>query len=350
MTNPLVSINIAVLNGEKYIHHCLDSVLIQTYPSDLIEINILDNGSIDDTIKIITDYGLRIKEKGFSKFNFIKSKLNFGMWGGQEELLNQSDGKYIIVLSVDVIMEKDFVLNAIHVLENDSKLGAIQGKIYQYNIRDLEIENWKLKIGGTIDSCGFKIFRSRRAINIGHGEPDKGQLDKPSAIFGVEGAVPVMRAEALRDIRVLGEIADHDLFWYAEDLDIAWRLQMAGWKQYYEPSVIAWHDRQTTKRSRHGFLDFIAIRRAIPLRKRRLEWRNIRCTIIKNDYIINILKDLPYILFREIAMFGYLLIFETAVLAELPTLIKFAPRMLRKRTEIMKRAKVSPAQIHSYFS
>jgi hypothetical protein len=96
--------------------------------------------------------------------------------------------------------------------------------------------------------------------------------------------------------------------------------------------------------------DFIAIRRAIPLRKRRLEWRNIRCTIIKNDYIINILKDLPYILSREIAMVGYLLIFETAVLAELPTLIKFIPRMLRKRKEIMKQARVSSVQIHSYFS
>jgi len=349
MTNPLVSINIAVLNGDKYIRHCLDSILAQSYPSELVEINILDNGSTDDTIDVIENCKLKIENSNFAAFNFVESQKNWGMWGGQEELLNQSHGKYIVVLSVDVILEKDFIINSVRVLETNPNLGAIQGKVYQFNAGELKNENYELK-KDIIDSCGFKIFRSRRVINIGHGETEKGQFDTPTAIFGVEGAVPVIRTEALRNIRALGEIADHDLFWYAEDLDIAWRLRMAGWEQYYEPSVVAWHDRQTTKQSRHGLRDFIAIRRAIPLRKRRLEWRNIRCTIIKNDYIINILRDLPYILFREITMFGYLLIFETAVLAELPTLLKFVPRMLRKRKEIMKRAKLSPTKIHSYFS
>ena len=357
MANPIVSINMAVLNGEKYIRHCLDSVLAQSYPPELVEINILDNGSTDETIKIITDYGLRIKNRRFAKFTLTKSKVNFGMWGGQEELLKYSSGKYIVVLSVDVILEKDFLTNAIRALDINPKLGALQGKIYQFNIADLislpsralhdNSHNLKPRV---IDSCGFKIFRSRRVVNIGHGETDDGQLNQAAEIFGVEGAAPILRAEALRSIRVLGEIADHDLFWYGEDLDVAWRLRMAGWKQYYEPSAIAWHDRQTTKQTRRGLRDFIAIRRAIPLRKRRLEWRNIRCTIIKNDYIINILKDLPHILSREIAMTIYLLLFETAVLAEWPNLLKLMPRMLRKRREIMRHAKTRPTEIHSYFS
>ena len=366
MSNPIVSINLVVLNGEKYIRHCLESVFAQSYPHELIEINILDNGSTDKTKEIIVNYKLKIENSNFAAFKFIESQQNFGMWGGQEELLNHSVGKYIVFLSVDVILEKDFISHAVQTMESNPKLGAVQGKIYQFNIRDLEtrptesfgqVENClpageagKLEIGGTIDTCGFEISRSRRIGNIGHGETDKGQFNQPIDIFGVEGAVPVMRTEALQSIRVLGEIADHDLFWYAEDLDVAWRLNMAGWEQHYEPSVIAWHDRQTTKQTRRGLWSFIAIRRTIPLRKRRLEWRNIRCTIIKNDYIINILKDIVYILPREIAMTVYLLIFETAVLVELPSLISLLPRMLRKRREIMRQAKISPAKIHSYFS
>jgi len=40
-----------VLNGEKYIRHCLNSLKKQTY--DNLEINILDNGSTDKTKEII---------------------------------------------------------------------------------------------------------------------------------------------------------------------------------------------------------------------------------------------------------------------------------------------------------
>ena len=339
MSNPIISINIVVLNGDKYIEHCLNSVLNQSFPHEQIQINILDNGSTDETISIIENW--KLKNENF-KITFTKSNFNHGMWGGQEELLKRAQSRYVVFLSVDVILEKDFILHAIRVLDANSKLGAVQAKVYQFNVRDLET-------GRTIDTCGFEISRSRRIGNIGHGETDTGQYDEARKIFGVEGAAPVMRVEALQSIKVAGEIADHDLFWYAEDLDVAWRLNMAGWEQRYEPSVVAWHDRQTTKQTSGGLVNFIAIRRVIPLRKRRLEWRNIRCTIIKNDYIINILKDILYILPREIAMTLYLLIFETAVLAELPSLVRLLPRMLKKRKEIMKRTKVSPTQIHSYF-
>ena len=349
MTNPVVSVNIVVLNGDKYIERCLNSVLNQSFSHEQIQINILDNGSTDNTRLLIQDIEFRISNYNFPKVNFVMSNFNYGMWGGQEELLKRTQSRYVVFLSADVILEKDFIKNSVQAMDSNPKLGALQAKVYQFNVRDLETRNWKLETGHIIDTCGFEISRSRRIGNIGHGETDIGQFNKPADIFGVEGAVPVFRKEALESIHVLGEIADHDLFWYAEDLDVAWRLRLAGWEQRYEPSVVAWHDRQTTKKTRGGLADFIAIRKSIPIKKRRLEWRNIRCTIIKNDYIINVLKDLLYILPREIAMTVYLLIFETAVLAELPSFLKLIPRMLQKRREIMRQARATSSQIHSYF-
>ncbi len=353
MANSIVSINLVVLNGEKYIRRCLESILAQSYPHENIEINILDNGSTDNTKSIISNFKFKILNSGFAKFNFVESKLNFGMWIGQEELLNQSEGKYVVVLSVDVILEKDFILNTVRAMDNDLKLGAIQGKIYQFNVQDLEIENFKLKIGGVIDTCGFKIDRSRRIKNIGHGEPDRVQFGSAREIFGVEGAVPIFRKEALESIRVFGEIADHDLFWYGEDLDVAWRIHLAGWKQMFIPNVIAWHDRGTTKGHTKGswfrYIGRVGIRQQIPIQKRRLEWRNSRWTRIKNDYIINIFKDLPFIIWREIEVLGYAVLFEPGVLKEIPRFFRGIPRMLQKRREIMKHAQASPAEIHSYF-
>ncbi|OGN00464.1 MAG: hypothetical protein A3B91_04455 [Candidatus Yanofskybacteria bacterium RIFCSPHIGHO2_02_FULL_41_29] len=380
MSSPLVTINLVVLNGEKYIRHCLDGILAQTYPHELIEVNILDNGSADKTKEIInatrSDLEARtdLKDFGFAKFNLVELTKNIGVWPGQEKLLQYSIGKYVLGLCVDVIVDKDFVKNAIEVMEKDEKIGALQAKIYKYDIRDLEIGNWKLEIGGTIDTCGFHIFKSRRVINIGHGEEDKGpfdsaqdkQFNEQKDIFGVEGAAPFFRKSALEDCRLSTnyaiaqnvenskskfsrEILDHDFFWYGDDLDLVWRMNMFGWRQVFAPSVIAWHDRQTTKTLRKSQADFIKIRRQIPARKRRLDWRNTRFTIIKNDYIINILKDLPYILKREFMMFGYLVVFEPSVLFEIPEFLRLIPKMLKKRREVMGRAKTSAKEIHKWF-
>ncbi len=67
----MVTINLVVLNGEKYIRHFLDSLEKQTYPCDKIQFNVLDNGSTDNTKEIIRDFGFRISDLGFSKFFFF---------------------------------------------------------------------------------------------------------------------------------------------------------------------------------------------------------------------------------------------------------------------------------------
>src|SRR3989344_3359063 len=123
MDKPLVTINLVVLNGEKYIRQCLDSVLTQTHPHELMEFNILDNGSTDKTREIIENYKLKIENSSFATFNFIESQQNLGMWPGHEELLKHSTGKYVVVLSVDVILDKNFVLNTVEAMSKDEKIG-----------------------------------------------------------------------------------------------------------------------------------------------------------------------------------------------------------------------------------
>lgn len=347
MSNPLFSINLVVLNGEKYVRYCLDSILAQTYPRNQVEINILDNGSTDSTKTIIKELANQFSD--FFKFNLIENSKNLGMWPGQEELLKYSLGKYVVVMAIDVILDENFLKNAVDIIKKDEKIGALQPKIYNYDVRRLENESLKRNI---IDTCGFKIYKSRRIINIGHGERDIGQLNQEKEIFAVEGAVPIFRRGALESCRVAGEIIDHDYFWYGDDLDIAWRMRVFGWKQIYSPSVIAWHDRQTTKSIKKYWLDYlrrVPIRQAIPIKKRRWEWRNTRFTIIKNDYTINILKDLPYILGREIMILGYMILFEPEVFLEVPIFLKLLPKIIKKRKQIMKRRVASPGEIRKWF-
>ncbi len=333
--NKLVSINLVVFNGERYVRHCLDSIKKQSYGN--VEINILDNNSSDKTREII--------KKEYPDLKLTESRKNLGMWPGQDELLKRSNGEYVVVISVDIILDPNFVEEAVRIFEKNERIGAVEGKIYSYTWSDGKVSTSK-----TIDTCGFEIFRSRRVINIGHGEEDRGQYEKEKEIFAVEGAVPIFKKVALEDSRIEGRIVDPEYFWYGDDLDLAWRMRMFGWKQIYSPAVIAYHDRKTTKGLAESKKEFIKIRKTIPLFKRRLDWRNTTLTIIKNDFASNWFKDSPYILWRQLQLWGYFLFFEPTMFIEVFNIVKLLPKMLKRRGKIMRKARVSAKEIRPWFN
>ena len=130
-------------------------------------------------------------------------------------------------------------------------------------------------------------------------------------------------------------------------------MRLFGFRQVYAPSVIAYHDRSTTKGMSLNWSDHfkrIRERRKIPLFKRRLDWANVRFTIIKNDYIMNILKDLPWIAARELVVLGYALLFEPGVLGALPRFFKLLPAMLVRRRQVMARVQINPHDMHRWFT
>lgn len=367
MSSPLTTINLVIHNGEGYIRECLDSVITQTYPHELVEINIWDNASTDDTKDVVKDFGFRISDFGFAKFFSHNSEKNLGMWPAQEELLQHSHGEYIVVLSVDVILHLDFIKNAIETMGRDSQIGALQPKIYKYDFPFIQNTKYDLPAeasaqAGILDTLGFQIFRSRRIVNIGHGEVDRGQYDQaasaesfgvPREIFTVEGAVPVFRREALESCRLKSQgdkIVDPDFFWYGDDLDLAWRMRMFGWKQVYAPNVIAWHDRKTTKVLADGWRKFVKIRKTVPMFKRRLDWRNTTLTIIKNDFASNFWRDSHRILWRQLQMWGYFLLFEPVMFLEIFKVAKLLPRMLKRRREIMRKAGVPAKEFRRWIN
>ena len=53
----MISIIVPVYNSEKYIDRCLDSILNQTYKD--LEIVLVNDGSNDQSLKILENYALR---------------------------------------------------------------------------------------------------------------------------------------------------------------------------------------------------------------------------------------------------------------------------------------------------
>ncbi len=154
-----------------------------------MEILILDNASTDNTIEIIK------KELPAIRHSLFASNSNVGFWAGVEKLLPNAKGEYVIACT-DAIMDPHFIERSIEVMEQDKSIGALQAKIYQ--IQKAVGSEQK----AVIDTCGFKIEKSRRVTNLGHGEEDHGQYDAQREIFAVEGAVPVFRRSALEDCKM----------------------------------------------------------------------------------------------------------------------------------------------------
>ena len=110
MKKPQISIIIPVYNVEKYINRCLDSILNQTYKD--YEIILMDDGSKDNSLKIIKEY-----EK---KYNFIKvfSQKNSGPASARNNALKKAVGEYIMFIDSDDYIDKDYVENYINNSKN----------------------------------------------------------------------------------------------------------------------------------------------------------------------------------------------------------------------------------------
>lgn len=330
MKNPLVSVNLVVWNGEKYIENCLAAVRAQTYAP--FEVVVFDNHSTDRTREIV-------KTK-FPEYRLVENRKNIGLGPGWNRCLDLTEGKYVLGLCVDVVLDKHFIAHAVETMERHPDVGAVQAKVYQLDGgRPTEI----------IDTTGFLIFKSRRIVNRGHGERDAGQFSEEGEVFSYEGAAPFWRRRALEESKVNGELLDEDFFWYADDIDLGWRMRLFGWKSYFAPRVIAWHDRQTTKRTSAGWIDFIKHRKTVPAFKRRLDWQNLHFTFLKNDLFASALKDSRYFLWREGLLLGYLAVFEPFVFKSLSNMVKLLPRMIVKRMFIMSHRKTSRKEMEKWF-
>lgn len=329
---PLASVNLIVRNGEKYIRGCLQAVKNQSYSN--LEVIIFDNDSSDQTKLII--------KKEFPQFQLIENSKNYYVGGSINKCVESDKGKYILALCVDVILEKDFIKNAVQRMELDERIGALQSKTLIY-----DFDNQKLT--DIIDTAGFEIFRSRRIVNRGHGAKDIGQFKKPETIFSYEGACGFFRKTAMEEAKIDGQIFDEDFIWYADDVDLGWRLMLLGWKNFYDPSVIAWHDRSTTQRLSSGYQDFIESRKRLPKEKKRWDYINQRFTILKNDTGSQFLRDFPFFIFREAKLWFYFLLFERYTLSGLIRFIKLLPKMSAKRKIIMTKKKITNKEIKSWF-
>ena len=104
-----------------------------------------------------------------------------------------------------------------------------------------------------LDSTGIVANLWRLAPkDRGEGEKDSGQYDQDADIFGASGAAAFFRRSALDAVWWRNEVLDETFFAYYEDVDLAWRLQRAGFNARFVPDAVVVHARTALDRKRPG--------------------------------------------------------------------------------------------------
>jgi len=337
---PLVSIIIISYNSKPFIEKCLDSLFAQTYRG--LEILIVINASEDGSKELIEK-----KVKRYKKVRVADPLENLWFSRGNNFGIKETKGQYVLTLNQDTILEPNFIDLLVREMEADQSLGSVSGKLLHYRY---DIDS-KTKI---LDSAGIEMFKSRKVIDRGQWEEDQGQYDEDVEIFGASGAAALYRRSALEDVKIKKSDGEYEYFdenfvAYQEDVDLAWRLQLAGHRCRYVPQAVLHHGRTVGRSWPSQVVRFVLNRKKQPKSIRQMAFRNHHLAMLKNELKPVFLRHFVYIFIRESLMIIYGIVFEPFQWQAVRDIVRYWRQTLDKRRQVMDNVKVEPSDLLSIF-
>ncbi len=279
---PRISIQIVTWNSAEVIDACLESLSAQSSPE--LEVIVVDNASSDDSAERAAAWFAR-----GMRGSLLRETVNRGFCGGQNRALAASSGDWILFLNPDATLPPDFVEGAIVAVDGlPPAVGSVAPRI--------------LRPDGRIDSTGLVLDRFRRLYDRGRGEDAAACCAEAEDVLGSTGAVALHRRAMLDDIAIDGEALDERLFAYYDDLDLAWRARLRGWRCRYLPSLVAVH-RRAARNALRGLDE-----RTTRGNEQALTVRNRFLVMVKCERFRDLLVAVPWLLPFELARLVFLLI------------------------------------------
>jgi len=226
-----------------------------------------------------------------------------------------------------------------------------------------EIENdFDESFTNRIDSLGLKVLRNRRVIEKYAGKDWDEKKDKMELyfrikkhealeVFGVSGALPMYRRNAIEKVQFSdGNFFDSLYESYKEDVDLAFRLRIAGFQSFVLLDTIVYHDRSAQGQERLGDTTAVENKKKQPDWIKYHSYKNHLMTLYKNEYGQNFALDFFAIIWYELKKFGYFLLFDKAVLKGLFVVWKNRKLLKTRREEIKKMRVVDYKELRKWWS
>jgi len=315
---PRLSIVIPHLKGVEILRDCLNGIFRSDFRD--FEVILVDNASGDGSREMAA--------AEFPAVRQIRLEENRGYAGGCNTGIQASRSEYVLLLNDDTILEPAALGALVEALDADPRVAFAQPKLL--NINDRKRFDYSGACGGLMDVLGYPFAFGRTFMCM---EEDEGQFDSPSQIFWACGTAAIFRRQALDEVGLL----DSDFFAHMEEIDLAWRLHLAGYNGVRVPQAVVYHYSGNTLPNTER-------------RKMYLNHRNSLACLIKNYSLGQLAWILPIKIIFEC---GIILVSflrpdfrrgpaALAVMAEFPVLLI---RFFRKRAQVQKIRRVSDRQV-----
>ena len=233
-----LSIIIVNFNTKQLTLDCLESVY-KSNTNFQYEVILIDNHSSDDSVSAI--------KEAYPQVKLIANSTNTGFSRANNQGLRIAEGRYMLLLNSDTIVQSDTFEVMIRFMDNHPEVGVSGCKII---LPDRTLDK-ACKRGFPTPSATFyyvsglsKLFPNHAKINAYHrGDIDENQ---PSVIDCLVGAFMLVRRETVDEVGML----DEDFFMYGEDIDWCYRIQQAGWVNYYYPKTHIVHYKRASSRNK----------------------------------------------------------------------------------------------------
>ncbi|MEN9684457.1 MAG: hypothetical protein RLZZ28_243 [Bacteroidota bacterium] len=219
---PEVAVVILNFNGRHHLSSFLPTVVAATYGN--MRIVVADNGSTDDSVTFIRHY--------YPQVELITNSTNEGFAGGYNRALQLIQSDYYVLLNSDVSVTPGWIEPVIRLLESDKNIAACQPKLLSFH--EPELFEYAGASGGWIDFLGYPFSRGR-IFDVC--ETDNLQYEEQSDIFWASGAAMFVRASVYH---ALGGL-DSSFFAHQEEIDLCWRMQLAGHRIKSCPASVVYH-------------------------------------------------------------------------------------------------------------
>jgi GT2 family glycosyltransferase len=186
------------------------------WPADRLEIVVVENNSGDDSAAVIRAAAPHVK--------LIVSKTNEGFAGGCNLGVASSSGEFIALLNNDAKPDPGWIRAAIDKFGESPRIGAVASRVLDWD-------------GVLVDYIGSAMTWYGMGYKPLTAEPIPRTPDVATdVLFGTGSAMFVRRS-------VYDELGGFDerYFMFFEDVDLGWRLNLAGWRFAYEPRSLAFH-------------------------------------------------------------------------------------------------------------
>jgi GT2 family glycosyltransferase len=236
-----LSITIVNWNTKNHLANCLDSIY-QNAKDAAFEIIVVDNDSDDNSAEMV-----RAK---FPQVTLIENNENVGFGAANNQAIRISQGRYVLILNPDTLVLPGCLDQLMDLLASRPDVGAVGPKVVNVDgsIQLPCIRNVPTLFTEYLELSHLSA-RFPKSRVFGRYYMTYCDRSLPRQVSLLMGCCIMVRKKVLDEIGLF----DEQFFLYAEDMDLCYRIQKAGWKSWYLPTAQIVHiwGQSTERISKH---------------------------------------------------------------------------------------------------